>query len=216
MTFSKMLHDFRFLRPPPAPTLNPVKACPGKTCGDLALPLPCPTKETVPEVQQGLTMDTKNDAIPRSCKSGRISWLGFLSGQRLCLRLPSPWLLLASQLGIRLIRSKGAKNHREWVSLGWHFCFEGAYIRSIGMVQLLFVFLFYSVWGILSDFLSGCFCLYFYFLLLCFSASSISGFFAFPLLFSSIFFFVFLLLRLSSTTCKTLRQLLKHQWTNQA
>ena len=121
MTFSKMLHDFRFLRPPPAPTLSPVKACPGKTCGDLALPLPCPTKETVPEVQQGLMMDTKNDAIPRSCKSGRISWLGFLSGQRLCLRLPSPWLLLASQLGIRLIRSKGAKNHREWVSLGWTF-----------------------------------------------------------------------------------------------
>ena len=130
----------------------------------------------------------KNDANPRSCKSGRISWLGFLSGQRLCLRLSSPWLLLASQCGIRLIRSKGTKNHRECEDFAsfWagHFCFDGAYIRSIGMVQLLFnCFLFYSVWGIRSDFLSGCFCLYFYFLLLCFSASSISCFFAFPLLF---------------------------------
>ena len=204
----------------PAPTLSPVKACPGKTCGDLALPLPCPTKETVPEVQQGLMMDTKNDAIPRSCKSGRISWLGFLSGQRLCLRLPSPWLLLASQLGIRLIRSKGAKNHREWVSLGWTFllwrCLHQIISDLLGWYSyyLFFYSIPFGVFFLIFCLVAFAFILIFY--ILCFSASSISGFFAFPLLFSSIFFFVFLLLRLSSTTCKTLRQLLKHQWTNQA
>lgn len=134
----------------------------------------------------------KNDANPRSCKSGKISWLGFLSGQRLCLRLSSPWLLLASQCGIRLIRSKGTKNHRECEDFGsfWagHFCFEGAYIRSIGMVQLLFVFysIQFGVFVLIFCLVAFAFIFIFHFfafLLLRFPASSLFRFFFFHLLF---------------------------------